>query len=125
MVGHTLLDVAIADPTRVDLVTRATIVPKHAALEGARQKEQRYSERPRGDIFIPIAIETINALLSQIDEFLRDSARRAFSTMADHPSLLASSSLGFGSTLACASLSDSCAYCWIPDNRGVTGIIVI
>ena len=32
-----------------------------------------------GDTFIPIAIETYGALLSQTDEFLRDCARRAFS----------------------------------------------
>ena len=28
--GHTLLDVVIADPTRVDLVSRAAVVPQHA-----------------------------------------------------------------------------------------------
>ena len=33
--GHTLLDVVIADPTRVDLVARATVVPAHAASEAA------------------------------------------------------------------------------------------
>ena len=40
---------------------------------------KHYSGRPRGDTFIPIAIETYGALLSQRDEFLRDCARRAFS----------------------------------------------
>ena len=34
--GHTLLDVVIADPTRVDLVTRAPVVPRHAASDVAR-----------------------------------------------------------------------------------------
>ena len=32
---HTLLEVVIADPTRADPVARATIVPRHAALEAA------------------------------------------------------------------------------------------
>ena len=30
--GHNLLDVVIADPTRVDLVARAAVVPEHAVL---------------------------------------------------------------------------------------------
>ena len=77
--GHTLVDVVIADPTRVDLVARATVVLEHAASKVARQQERHYSGRPRGDTFIPIAIETYGALLSQTDEFLRDCARREFS----------------------------------------------
>ena len=55
--GHTLLDVVIVDPTRVDLA-RAVVVPHHAAPEAVRQKERHYSGRPRGNTFIPIAIET-------------------------------------------------------------------
>ena len=77
--GHTLLDVVIADPTRVDLIARATFVHEHAAWEVARQKERHYSGRPRGDTFIHIAIETYSALLPQTYEFLRDCARQAFS----------------------------------------------
>ena len=74
--GHSLLDVVA--PTRVNLVARATVVPQHATSEAARQKERHCSGRPRGDTFIPIAIETYGALLSQRDEFMRDRARRAF-----------------------------------------------
>ena len=48
--GHTLPDVVIADPTRVDLVTRAAVVPQHAASEAAWQKERHYSGRPRGQL---------------------------------------------------------------------------
>ena len=73
--GHTLLDVVIEDPTRVDLVTRASAVPQHAASEVARQKARHYIGRLRRDTFIPIAIETYGALLSQRNEFLRDYAR--------------------------------------------------
>ena len=62
--GHTLLDIVIADPTRVDLVARAAVASEHAASEAARQKERRYTGRPQGDTFIPIAIETYGALLS-------------------------------------------------------------
>ena len=72
--GHTLLDVVISDPTRVDLVIRAVVVSQHAASEVARQKE-RHHKGPRGATFIPIAIETYNALSSQTDEFLCDCAR--------------------------------------------------
>ena len=61
--GHTLLDVGIVDPTRVDLVARATIFPHHAAPQAARQKERHYNGRPRGDTFIPIAIKTYHYTL--------------------------------------------------------------
>ena len=47
--GHTLLDVVIADPTRVDLFAEATVVPHHAASEAARQTERKYNGRRRGD----------------------------------------------------------------------------
>ena len=77
--GHTLLDVDIADPTHVDSVARTAIVSQHAALEAAWRKERHYCGRPQGDTFIPIAIETRDALLSHTYEFLRDCARRAFS----------------------------------------------
>ena len=77
--GHTLLDVVIAVPTHVDLVARAAVVPQHAASKAARQKERHCSGRPRGDTFIPFAIETYGALLSQTYEALRDCVRRAFS----------------------------------------------
>ena len=76
--------------TRVDLVTQAAVVPQHAVSEAARQKERHYTGRPRGDTFIPIAIETYGALLSQSYEFLRDCARRAFS---DHGGLSPSTSV--------------------------------
>ena len=93
--GHTSLDVVIADQTRVDLVARATIVPQHATLGVVRPNELHYNGRPRGDTFIPIAIETYDALLSQTNDFLREH----FPSMADHPLVLASSSLGFGDKL--------------------------
>ena len=60
--NHTLLDVVIADPTRVDPVARAPGVPKHAASKTTRPEERHYSGRPQGDTFIPIAIETYGAL---------------------------------------------------------------
>ena len=100
--GHTLLYVVIADPTRVDLVTRAAVVSQHAASGAERQKERHYRGRPRGDTFIPIAIEAYSALLSQTYAFLRDRAGEHFLTMADHPPLLLTS--------ACARSSNSCAY---------------
>ena len=77
--GHTLLDVVRADPTRVDLVARAIVITKHAASKAARLEERHFSGRLRGDTFVPIAIETYGALLSQTYEFLRDCSRRAFS----------------------------------------------
>ena len=79
----------IADPTRVGPIARAAVVPQHAASEAARQKERHYSGRPRQDTFIPIAIETYVALLSQTYEFLRDCAPALgehFPSTADHPS---------------------------------------
>ena len=39
--GHSLLDVVIADPTRVDLVTREAVVPQHAASKAARHYIER------------------------------------------------------------------------------------
>ena len=76
--GHTLVDVVIADPTHVHLLAQVAIVPMHAASKVARQKERHYSARLQGGNFIPIAIGTYGALLSQTYEFLRDCARRAF-----------------------------------------------
>ena len=75
--GHTLLDVVVAGTTRVDLVARAAIVPHHAASK-VRGRKSGTTMGDREDTFIPIAIETYGALLSQIDEFLRDCAWRAF-----------------------------------------------
>ena len=43
--GHTLLDVVIANLTLVDLVSRVTVVPQHAASKAARKKERHYSRR--------------------------------------------------------------------------------
>ena len=48
--GHTLLDVIIADSTHVDIVVRTAIVPQHAALEAARQKERHYRAIARGHL---------------------------------------------------------------------------
>ena len=80
-----MVTAVIADPTRVDLVARAAVVPQHAASEAARQQERHYSGRPRGDTFIPLAIEMYGALLSRTDEFLRGCARRAFSEHGGSP----------------------------------------
>ena len=54
---HTLLDVVIANPTRVNLVAQETVVPQHVVLEAKRLKERHYRGRSRGDTFIPIAID--------------------------------------------------------------------
>ena len=40
--GYTLLDVFIADPTRVNLVARASVTPQHDASKAARQEARHY-----------------------------------------------------------------------------------
>ena len=56
-VGHTLVDIVVAEPTRRDLVER---VARHflvAAIDAVRRKENHYRDRA-GMKFLPFAFET-------------------------------------------------------------------
>ena len=92
--GHTLLDVVVADPTRVDLVTRAAVVPQHATLEAARQKERHCCGRPRGHSFLSPSRGTVRCCLKYVN-FCAIALSEHFLSMADHHPRLASSSLGW------------------------------
>ena len=47
VVGHTLVDIVVADPTRRDLVERATRHDLVAATDAERGKETHYRDRVR------------------------------------------------------------------------------
>jgi hypothetical protein len=76
VVGHTLVDIVIADPTRCDLVERAAERGLVAASDAERKKEAHYRDRAQGSVFVPFALETYGALSEKSDGFLKDCARR-------------------------------------------------
>ena len=62
-VGHTLVDIVVAIPTRRDLVERAARHDLVAATNAERRKETHYRDRVAGTNFVPFALETYGALL--------------------------------------------------------------
>ena len=61
-VGHTLVDIDVADPTRRDLVERSARHDLTAAPDAERRKQAHYRDRAAGTIFVPFALETYGAL---------------------------------------------------------------
>ena len=73
--GHTLVDIVVADPTRRDLVERAARQELVVAAE--RGKETHYRDRAAGTKFVPFALETYSALCDRSDRFLVECATLA------------------------------------------------
>ena len=76
-VGHTLVDIVVADPTRRDLVERAARQDLVAATDAERRKETHYRDRAAGTKFVPFALETYGALSDRSDRFLVECATLA------------------------------------------------
>ena len=74
-VGHTLIDIVIADPTRGDFVDRAARMDLVAATEAEKCKERHYGDRINGTKFVPFALETYGALSARSDRLLVESSR--------------------------------------------------
>ena len=75
-VGHTLVDIVVANPTRRDLVERAARHDLVAATDAERRKENHYRDRAAGLKFMPFALETYGALSDRSDRFYGLSASR-------------------------------------------------
>ena len=76
-VGHTLVDIVVADPTRRDLVERAARHDLVAATDAERRKENHYRDRAPGTKFVPFALETYSALSDRSDRYLVECATLA------------------------------------------------
>ena len=57
-VGHTLIDIVVAHPTRRDLVERTARHDLVHATDAERRKETHYRDRAAGTKFVPFALET-------------------------------------------------------------------
>ena len=69
-VGHTLVDIVVAYPTRRDLVERAARHDIVAATDAERRKVTHYRDRAVRTKFVPFALETYGALSDRSDRFL-------------------------------------------------------
>ena len=76
-VGHTLVDVVVADPTCRDSVERAARHDLIAATDAERRKEAHYRDRAAGTKFVPFALETYGALSGRSDRLLVECATLA------------------------------------------------
>ena len=66
-VGHTLVDVVVADPTRCDLEERAARHDLVAATYAKRTKATHYRDRAAVTKFAPFVLETYSALYDRSD----------------------------------------------------------
>ena len=57
-VGHTLVDIFVADPTRRDLVERAAIHDLVAVTDAKRRKKAHYRDRAAGTKFVPLSSQS-------------------------------------------------------------------
>ena len=76
-VGHTLVDIVVADPTRRHLVERAARYDLVAATDAERRKETHNRDRTVGSKFVPSAFETYGALFDRSVRFLVECATLA------------------------------------------------
>ena len=70
-VGHTLVDIIVADPTRRDLVERAARRDLVAATDAERRNETHYQDRAAGTKIVPFALQTYGALSHRSDRECR------------------------------------------------------
>ena len=75
--GHTLVDIVVADPTRRDLVERAARQDLGAATDAERRKETHYPDRAAGTKFVPFALKIYGGLCDRPDRFLVECATLA------------------------------------------------
>ena len=75
--GHTSVDIVVADPTRRDLMERAARHDLVAAIDAVRRKETHYRDRAAGTKFVPFALETYGALSERSNRFLVECATLA------------------------------------------------
>ena len=68
--GHILVDIAVVDPSRRDLVERAARQDLVAATDAERWRETHYRDRAPRTKFVPLALETYDALFDRSDRFL-------------------------------------------------------
>ena len=68
-VGHTLVDIIVADPARRDLVERAAIQDIVAAIDAERGKETHHRDRVVGTKFVPFAVKTYGASFDRSNQF--------------------------------------------------------
>ena len=68
-VGHTLVNIVVADPTSRDLVERAARHDLVAATDAERRKEAHYRDRIAWTKCVPFALETFGALSDRSDFF--------------------------------------------------------
>ena len=76
-VGHTSVDIVVADPTRRDLVERVAWQDLVIAINAERRKEIHYHDRAAGTKFVPFARGTYGALCDRLDRFLVECATLA------------------------------------------------
>ena len=76
-VGHTMVVIVVADPTRRDLVERVARHALVAATDAERRKETHYRDRVAATKFVPFALETYGALFDRSDRFLVECATLA------------------------------------------------
>ena len=67
-VGHTLVDIIVADPTRRDLVERAARQDLVAATNAERRKEAHYRNPHQGrNLCPPLLRHTVHYLIGRMD----------------------------------------------------------
>ena len=76
-VGHTLVDIVVADHTRRDLVERAAIHDLVATTDAERRKETHYRDCAAGTKFVLFDLETYGALSNRSDRSLVECATLA------------------------------------------------
>ena len=78
-VGHTLVDIVVANPTRRDLVERVARQDLVASVEthAERRRKTHYRDRAAGMKFVPFALETYVALSDNLDRFWVECATLA------------------------------------------------
>ena len=76
--GHTLVDIVVADPTHRDSLERAARHNLVTATIAERRKETHYRDCAAGTTFVPFALETYGALFDRSDRFLVQCANLAY-----------------------------------------------
>ena len=69
-VGHTLIDIVVANPSRRDLVERAATQALVSATNAERRKETHSWDRAVRTKFVSFALDIYGALCDRSDQFL-------------------------------------------------------
>jgi hypothetical protein len=76
---HTLANIVIIDPTRVDLFLQSCTIQGLATFDAAQAKEKNYRELHPTNQFLPLAIKIFSCLHKHVDAFLHDCANAIWS----------------------------------------------